>query len=604
MNNNLLRINLTEGTVTKEKIPDSVVFQYMGGTGYLSYFLYKELEAQIDPLSSDNKIILAPGPIQGTRIPISGRYSVGTKSPLTGFFIDANAGGFFGSEIRMAGYDLIIIEGKSENPCYLSIKDDKVEIKDAQQLWGQRVHETDELIKTSENEPKMRVLAIGPAGENLVKISCTTSDRFRNAGRGGIGAVFGSKNLKAVAIKGSNRPTNGNPDKIDEMRKELNKRAKTAKDDGHMLHKHGTSWLVNIANHNTQFPTRNFQSGEFEDHEKITHEVLDKLYKRFRRPCFQCPIACSETLDASDFEWTDEKEIAKPEYETLGMMGGNLGISDIETIIHLNFLCNQLGLDTISTGSSIAMTMEAVGKGLLTGEEFKNLRFGNKEAIFDLVYKIASREGIGDILADGIIFASKKWGIEDLAIHSKGLPFAAWDPRGKLGLGLSYASAAVGASHLRGWPTTREMPDKSAVEVVDSLVHEQDVKTIKDSLTICHFTHSISPPLKFEGCRRIAEAVWDKPVTDEELTNIARRIWILKRMFNIREYGDKKPFEFDTLPKRFMTEPLPSGRAKGKTAFVNEEDFKKSMLSLYEKRGLNNEGYPTEEALEKLGIKF
>ncbi|MBY9001790.1 MAG: hypothetical protein KGD64_12805 [Candidatus Heimdallarchaeota archaeon] len=407
MNNNLLRINLTEGIVTTEKIPDSVVFQYMGGTGYLSYFLYKELEAKIDPLSSDNKIILAPGPIQGTRIPISGRYSVGTKSPLTGFFIDANAGGFFGSEIRRAGYDLIIIEGKSENPCYISIKDDKVEIKDAQQLWGQRVHETDELIKASETEPKMRIIAIGPAGENQVKISCTTSDRFRNAGRGGIGAVFGSKNLKAVAIKGSNRPTNGNPEKIDEMRKELNQRAKTAKDDGHMLHKHGTSWLVNIANHNTQFPTRNFQSGEFEDHEKITHDVLDKLYKRFRRPCFQCPIACSETLDASNFEWTDEKEIAKPEYETLGMMGGNLGLGDIETIIHINFLCNQLGLDTISTGSSIAMVMEAVEKGLLKGEEFEHIRFGNKEAIFDLIHKIANREGLGDILAEGIVYASK-----------------------------------------------------------------------------------------------------------------------------------------------------------------------------------------------------
>ncbi|MHA1691743.1 MAG: aldehyde ferredoxin oxidoreductase C-terminal domain-containing protein, partial [Candidatus Heimdallarchaeaceae archaeon] len=370
------------------------------------------------------------------------------------------------------------------------------------------------------------------------------------------------------------------------------------------LHKHGTSWLVNIANHNTQFPTRNFQSGEFEDHEKITHEVLDKLYRRFRRPCFQCPIACSETLDASDFEWTDEKEIAKPEYETLGMMGGNLGIGDIETIIHVNYLCNQLGLDTISTGSSIAMVMEAVEKGLLKGEEFENIRFGNKEAIFDLIHKIANREGLGDILADGIVYASKKWNIEHLAIHSKGLPFAAWDPRGKLGLGLSYATAAVGASHLRGWPATREIPDRSALEIIDSLVHEQDVKTIKDSLTICHFTHSISPPLKFEGCRRIAEAVWDKSVTDEELTNIARRIWLLKRMFNIREYGDKKPFEFDTLPKRFLTEPLPSGRAKGKTAFVNKEDFKKSMLALYEKRGLDKEGYPKAEEIKKLELEF
>ncbi|MBY9001791.1 MAG: hypothetical protein KGD64_12810 [Candidatus Heimdallarchaeota archaeon] len=191
-----------------------------------------------------------------------------------------------------------------------------------------------------------------------------------------------------------------------------------------------------------------------------------------------------------------------------------------------------------------------------------------------------------------------------MAIHSKGLPFAAWDPRGKLGLGLSYASAAVGASHLRGWPTTREMPDRSALEIVDSLVHDQDVKTLKDSLTICHFTHSISPPLKFEGCRRITEAVWDREVTDEELENIAKRIWIVQRMFNIREYGGKKPYEFDTLPKRFMTEPLPSGRAKGKTAFIDEEDFINSMQALYAKRGLDTEGYPTAEEMKRLEIEF
>ncbi|MHA1202496.1 MAG: aldehyde ferredoxin oxidoreductase C-terminal domain-containing protein [Candidatus Heimdallarchaeaceae archaeon] len=445
-----------------------------------------------------------------------------------------------------------------------------------------------------------------PAGENLVKFACTTSDNFRNAGRGGLGAVFGSKNLKAVAFKGSIRPTDGDQNEIELIRKDIIQRAKNAKDEGHLLHKHGTSWLVKVASDLDHYPTRNWQAGEFEDIDKLGHETLAKKYKRFRRPCYQCPIGCSETLDASVFDWVekDRKEIAKPEYETLAMLGGNCGISDSEAVIHANYLCNELGLDTISTGSAIAMTMEAIEKGLVEGPDFDDVEFGNIDKFLELIDKIAYRKDIGDILADGVAQAAEHWKIEDLAMHVKKLPFAAWDPRAKLGLGLSYATAAVGASHLRGWPSTSEIPDKSALKIIDSLVEQQDLKTIKDCLTICHFTHSIKPALGFDDCVNIVSAVWDKEVTAEELTDIARRVWLLKRMFNIREFGDKKPIEFDTLPKRFMKEPLPSGRAKGRTAFIDEEDFVNSMQALYANRGLDAEGYPTKEEMERLGIKF
>ena len=357
MNNNLLRINLTEGTVINEKIPDSVVFQYMGGTGYITYYLYKEVQPKIDPLSPENKIIIAPGPIQGTRIPVSGRYAIGTKSPLTGLYLDSNAGGFLGPEIRFAGYDLIIIEGKSSKPVYISIKDQNVEIKDATDLWGRFVYETDVLIKGLEHEPKMRILTIGPAGENLVKFACTTSDNFRNAGRGGLGAVFGSKNLKAVAFKGSTLPTR-NQSQIELIRKDIIQRAKNAKDDGHLLYKHGTSWLVKVASDFDHYPTRNWQSGEFEDIDNLGHETFAKKYKRFRRPCYQCPIGCSETLDASVFDWVekDRKEIAKPEYETLAMLGGNCGISDSEAVERLErptLKRNQRRRNTLSISVSI-----------------------------------------------------------------------------------------------------------------------------------------------------------------------------------------------------------------------------------------------------------
>ncbi|TFG09259.1 aldehyde ferredoxin oxidoreductase, partial [Candidatus Heimdallarchaeota archaeon] len=244
MNNILLRINLTNNSVSTEKMPESVVYDYLGGTGYITYYLNKELDPLIEPLSPENKIIIAPGPIQGTAVPVSGRYAVGTKSPLTGLYLDSNAGGFLGPEIRMAGYDLIIVEGSSSKPVYVSIKDEKVEIKDATDLWGFFVYETELMIRHLEEEPKMRIITIGPAGENLVNFACTTSDSFRNAGRGGLGAVFGSKNLKAIAVKGSLNPSNGNPEKIKAVREDIIQRAKNAKDEGHLLHQHGTSWLV------------------------------------------------------------------------------------------------------------------------------------------------------------------------------------------------------------------------------------------------------------------------------------------------------------------------------------------------------------------------
>ncbi|MHA1305598.1 MAG: aldehyde ferredoxin oxidoreductase N-terminal domain-containing protein, partial [Candidatus Heimdallarchaeaceae archaeon] len=271
MEQTLLRINLTTKNIKKEQIAQEVTKQYLGGTGLITYFLYKELKAKIDPLSPENKIIIAPGPAQGTIIPITGRYAIGTKSPLTGLFLDSNVGGFIGPEIRFAGYDAIIVEGKAEEPVYISIKDDNVEIKDASDLWGMMTHETEAKICQIEEEPRMRVIAIGPAGEILVKIACVTSDKFRNAGRGGLGAVFGSKKLKAIAIKGTSKPTNGDTTLLENMRKEIVERARNAKEHEHLLYRHGTSWLVNLANEYSQFPTRNFQSGVFEKHSKINH---------------------------------------------------------------------------------------------------------------------------------------------------------------------------------------------------------------------------------------------------------------------------------------------------------------------------------------------
>lgn len=602
MNNKLLRINLTEGEISKEDIPEEICKKYIGGTGFIAYYLYKELDPKTEPLSPDNKIIIAPGPAQGTKIPITGRYVVGALSPLTDHFIDSHVGGFLGPEIRFAGYDLIIIEGKAEEPVYVSIKDEEVKIKDASQLWGEISYKTEEQIRFEENEPKMRVICIGPAGENLVTIACPTADGHRNPGRGGLGAVFGSKNLKALAVKGSTRPTNGNQEKIEELRKEYVARARKAIESGNGMDRYGTSDAVAYSNQMSQYPTRNWQSGEFEDYEKLSGVIMDEKYKVLKRPCYQCPVGCSATFDGSDFDWTEQKEVARPEYETLAMLGGNCGISDSDTVIKANEMCNQLGLDTISTGSAIAMIMEAVEKGLLEGPEFKGIKFGNDAKIFELLDMIAHREGIGDILAQGVAQAAEHWGIGQLAIHVKGLPFAAWDPRGKLGLGLSYSTSSVGASHLRGWPATTEVPDKTAVDVMDSLVEQQDYKTLLDCLVVCTFSYAIDGGFTYIERQRIMEALWDREVPKEEMMEIAQRIWITMRMFNVKRYGDKKPIEYDVLPKRLMNEPLPSGRAKGSKAFISEEDYNQSLQLVYEKRGLDEYGIPKEEELKRLGI--
>jgi len=379
--------------------------------------------------------------------------------------------------------------------------------------------------------------------------------------------------------------------------------AKEAKESGAGMFKYGTSNAVGFSNEMSQYPTRNWQSGEFEEYEKLSGEILDEMYTAIKRPCYNCPVGCSSTLDASVFDWTEKEEVARPEYETMAMLGGNVGISDLETNIRANDLCNELGLDTISAGSAIAMTMEAVEKGFLKGPEFEGVKFGNGEKVFEMLEMIAYRQGYGDILARGVAQAAEHWGVEDLAIHVKGLPFAAWDPRGRRGLGLSYSTAAVGASHLRGWPQTSEVPDKSALDVIDSLIEQQDYKSLIDCLVVCTFSYAIEGGFTFDDRQKILSALWDRDVSREEMMEIAQRIWITKRLFNINQYEGKKPIEFDVLPKRFMQEPLPSGRAEGSKAFISEEDYNESLQSLYKKRGLDEFGVPTKDEIDKLNIE-
>lgn len=604
----LLRVDLSSQQIKEETISPKILTQFMGGKGLGSYFLYHEVPSHTNALSPENRFYLVTGPLQGTGIPITGRIAAISKSPVTNHYIDSQMGGYLGPELKRAGYDLLVIQGQAEKPAWLQISPDETEIKNAKDLWGKTTHETEHILRKS--APKTGILSIGPAGEKGALLACLVHNYFRNFGRGGLGAVFGAKQLKAIAVRGGSNsiPTSDDKQKL-EMVKELARRAKKAKEKGHSLHYHGTPWLVPYANTTGQFPTRNFQTTFFEDYEKISPEHMEaNVDKKLQRtPCEGCLISCAWTTNKS-FTWIPKDKsgyVAMPEYETLGMMGGNLGISDPETIIRLNFLCNWYGLDTISTGNVIGLFMEASERGLLPKDwEAQGIQFGETNKTVTLVEEIGRCKGLGRYLAKGTKQFAQHLGTkaQQIAVETKGLEYPAWDPRAKLGLGLSYVTAACGASHLRGWPRTAKPPEKSAIDVLDSLVKQQNLKILKDSLIICHFTHSISPALTITDCVNLYNLATGDHATEDTLNEVAERVWLLARMFNERE-SDQAPRTFDSLPPRFMNEPIPSGPRKGFTAFITQEDFEESLTQLYQRRGCDAEGRPTKEAKQRLGLE-
>ena len=600
----VLWIDLSEDKTWIDDIPSSVVENLIGGKGLGIYYLLKYTDPKVDPLSPDNLIVMATGPAQGT-LPVSGRFCIVTKSPHTGIFLDSHVGGFIGPELKFAGYDAVIIKGRAKNPIYIKIIDSEVSLVPAGHLTGKDIAETTDLL-IKEIDPKVKIAAIGPAAENGVNFAIVNCDYYRTAARGGIGLLFASKNLKAVAVKGTDRKINYS-DEEKSLRTEINKRAKSSVLNGHQLPKMGTSWLVGIANQRDQLPTMNYQMGQWERSENIGAENLHQRYKErlIRKPCFNCTLACAYVIDTG-YSWAD-RPVQHPEYESLGLLGSNLGIDDLESLLRINHLCNILGMDSISTGSSISWFMECNQRGKIP-DEYKRevVNFGEVDKVIELVEKIAYSRGVGKILAKGVKRASEIFGMgtEAWAVHVRGLELPAWDPRGKLGLGLSYITSHVGGSHLRGWPATPDFPDKSMLPFVDSMIEEQDLKIIKDSLITCHFMHSIDPALSLADCARVYETLTGYPSSVEHIRKLAQNVWILCREFNVRIWGIDNPREADTLVPRLLRDPLPSGAAKGLTAFVSDEDLRLSLDDFYPKRNCDNKGVPIQEELNALLLKL
>ncbi len=606
----LLRVDLTTGKIRYDVIPEKVLREWIGGRGLGVYLALREIDPKVDPFSPGNKAYVMTGPLTGINgIPSPGRWVSVTKSPLTYTIHDSNSGGSFGPELKFAGFDGISIEGAAEKPVYLWIKDGKAEIRDATHLWGKDVHSTTDEIReelraeVGDEADKIKVAAIGPAGENLVRFAAIMNDKNRAAGRGGHGAVWGSKKLKAIAVLGHSKPSIVDQGKFRQVVVAMMDKIKKNPTTASGLLKYGTAVLVNIINEAGILPTRNFQTGYFPEAGKISGETLaDTLMdweKQKTEICWGCPMGCARYTVVKDSPWSGEG--GGPEYETTWAFGSQQGNSDLKSIAKANFLCNELGLDTISMGNTIGCLMELVEKGKIPKEKLRglNVKWGSPEAAVELVWRTAYRSGIGDELAEGSYRLAEKYGAPELSMSVRMQELPAYDPRGAQGHGLAYATSNRGGCHVRAYliaPEILGIPekvDRFATKGKAELVKEfQDVTAITDSLVICLFTQLA--PIWVEDYPDMIESVTGLKYTPDELRKIGERIWNAERAFNVLSFGDGR--EYDTLPPRLLNEPMPEGSAKGHVVRLNE------MLDDYYKVRGWIDGRPTRSKLEELGL--
>ncbi|OGS57022.1 MAG: hypothetical protein A3K60_04085 [Euryarchaeota archaeon RBG_19FT_COMBO_56_21] len=595
----VLRVDLTSEKIATEPINREWAKRFIGGKGLGARYLFEELKPGVDPLSSDNVLMIWTGPLVGTMVPLTSRYVVITKSPQTGTFLDSYAGGYFGPELKYAGFDGVIIKGKASKPVYLWIKDGKPEIRDAKNLWGKDNFKTEALIRKETGESHARVASTGPAGEKLSLIAGVTSDLTRNAGRGGGGAVFGSKNLKAIACRGTMGVEVPNIDEFVKMSKEMLLKDVVENPDHAGSITDGTPIIVDMSQNAAILPTRDWSSGEFEGSAEINSDAIKTRVLVRRKACMGCGLACGSWSKARKGMFKGASTEG-PEYETIGLSGSNCGIKSIEAIIKFAEECDKLGLDTMSAGSVTAFAMDLYERKILTKKDTGglDLKFGNEEAFAKMPAMIASREHIGDALADGSKRAARKIGkgAEKLVIESKGSEYPAYDPRGSIGMALAYATSDRGADHNRAWPVAQDAygsgdpwnPDGKAAICV-----EDNTRTsVKWSFIFCDF-YAVS----FKNMAKYYTAVTGAPADEESLRSIGKRVWNLTRAFNAREGFTRKD---DNLPERMEKEPLQSGKTKGKA--VPRADFEKMLSEYYKLWNWDDQGRPTKQTLQEAGL--
>ena len=597
-----LDVNLTDGNLSKYEIPQSWTEKFIGGRGIAARILADEMDAGVDPLSEKNILIFATGPFQGLNIPGAGRHLLMSKSPKTGSVNGSYVGGYLGEELGKSGYDGIIIRGSSEKPVYLILKDGSAELCDASDLWGKSTGETEKLIR--EREGEARVASIGIAGENLVKFSCVMHDRNRSAGRPGFGAVLGSKKFKALAVKGDREKEVENKDGLKELRSEYTKQL--AKNKGNGFGKYGTAGGLTTLNELGILPTKNFQRGEFEEAEEIGGQKIYETVMVERDSCASCPVRCKRVVQTEFDGQKVRPEYGGPEYETLGAFGSLCLNSDLDSISLANQKCNQYGLDTISAGVTIAFAMEASERGLLE----EKVEWGDGKAIVDLVDKIARRDGVGDYLAKGIDEVARDIDAE-FAMEIKGQEIPMHEPRGKKGLGVTYATTPRGANHMETLhdtmlENTPLAPELGVDEPMDRMSFRkkgniakifEDLTSFTNSLVMCLFTvDMVGENYSFAFLRKMLEKVSGRELDEEEMLKIGERNYLLLKLLSAREGYTLKE---DYLPERF-SQPLPKGGSEGET--ITEEQLNKMLEEYYELRGYDEFG-PTEEKLNGVGLE-
>lgn len=609
----LLRINLTNGTVKSEPLNMDWAQKYLGQRGLATKYLIEEMDPKADAMGPDNKLIFATGPLTGTAASTGGRYSVITKGPLTNAIACSNSGGYFGAELKFAGWDMVILEGKSPKPVYILIQDDKCEIKDASAIWGTSVWHADEWLKKEHQDPMMHIACIGIAGEKGVLYSAIVNDLHRAAGRSGVGAVMGSKNVKAVAVRGTGgvKVKDGKAflKATADGKKVLQANAVT----GQGLPAYGTQVLMNVINEAGAMPTRNHREVQFEGAHDISAEAMvtprksdGKKNLLTNQACFGCTIACGRIskIDENHFTIKNRPEYWHAsgglEYEAAWALGSNTGVNDLEALTFVNFICNEQGIDPISFGATVSAAMELYDLGLITKETTGgiDLKFGSAEALVQCVELTGKGEGFGKELGLGSLRLCTKYGRPDLSMSVKGQEFPAYDSRGIQGMGLTYATSNRGACHLRSYTVSSEIlgipvkTDPLATEGKAALVKAfQDATAAVDSSGLCVFTtfgwslNDIAPQVD-AAC----EGNW----TPDYLLEVGERIWNMERIFNNRAGLTHKD---DTLPPRLLKEAAQTGPAKG---LVNGLD--KMLPEYYQLRGWTAEGVPTNETLARLSL--
>jgi len=593
----ILRVDLTKGRIVTEDLNPDLAKEFIGGRGLASKVLFDEVDPQVDALSPENKLIFSTGPLTGTGAVTSSRYMVATKSPLTGAIACSNSGGYFGPELKFAGYDLIILEGRSDNPVYLWIEDDRVELRRAEHLWGKDTSQTEDLIR-AETHKRAKIACIGPAGEKLVRIAAVMNDKNRAAARSGVGAVMGSKKLKALAVKGSKKVGIADRKAFKEANMLVLEKLKSAPPTAEGLPNLGTAMGVNFFNELHLLPTRNFQEGFLGKAEKISGEAIAQSIFVKKKACYACPIGCGRVTKVNDPEFQGEGE--GPEYETIAALGSNCGIDNLAAITKANYYCNELGLDTISAGVTIAGAMELYERGILSEREvgFK-LNFGNAQALVELIKKMGLREDFGDILAEGGYRMAEKYGHPELFMGVKGQELPGFQVRGLQGSGLAFATSNRGACHLRAGiygPELFGIPEKiDPLDTKDKALWVkklQDSGAVIDSSGICVFIAFGGVGL--EEVLGMLEAATGAGYNMEGILLTGEMIWNLERLFNQAAGLTGKD---DNLPLRMLKEPMPEGPYKGQVVRLDE-----MIPEYYRLRGWDKDGNPTPEKLEGLGL--